>query len=126
MIRKLAVPLHWLLIAVGVLSLLANSGMSFAASAWQEEWERVLRAAKSEGKLSLIGPLGTDRRDALSQAFESKYGITVEYHPDAGAGIFPRLSTERKAGLYLWDVVIRDRKSTRLNSSHLGISYAVF
>jgi len=106
MIRKLAVPLHWLLIAVGALSLLVNSGMSFAASAWQEEWERVLRAAKSEGKLSLIGPLGTDRRDALSQAFESKYGITVEYHPDAGAGIFPRLSTERKAGLYLWDVVI--------------------
>src|SRR5205814_9592058 len=25
-----------------------------------------------------------------------------------------------------WDFVSRDRKSTRLNSSHLGISYAVF
>ena len=58
MIRKFAVPAHLLLIAVGVLSLLANSGMSFAASAGQEEWERVLLAAKSEGKLSLIGPLG--------------------------------------------------------------------
>ena len=50
--------------------------------------------------------LGGDRRDALSQAFQSKYGITVEYHPDAGAGIFPRLNAERKAGLYLWDVLI--------------------
>ena len=57
-------------------------------------------------KLTLIGPLGADRRDALSQAFQSKYGITVEYHPDAGAGIFPRLNAERKAGLYLWDVLI--------------------
>ena len=30
----------------------------------------------------------------------------MEYHPDAGAGIFPRLNAERKAGLYLWDVLI--------------------
>jgi iron(III) transport system substrate-binding protein len=98
--------LHLLLIVFGMLFLLVVSGVCFAAPAWQEEWERVLRAAKSEGKLSLIGPLGSDRRDALSQAFQSKYGITVEYHPDAGAGIFPRLNAERKAGLYLWDVVI--------------------
>ena len=63
-------------------------------------------AAKSEGKLAMIGPLGTDRRDALTEAFQSKYGITVEYHADAGAGILPRLSAERKAGLYLWDVLV--------------------
>jgi len=82
MIRKFS--LHSLVIVFGMLSLVAVSGMGFAASAWQDEWERVLRAAKSEGKLSLIGPLGGDRRDALSQAFQSKYGIAVEYHPDAG------------------------------------------
>jgi len=105
MIRKFTLPVH-LLIAVGVLFLIVSSKMSFAASASQEEWERVLRAAKSESKLSLIGPLGADRRDALAQGFQSKYGITVEYHADAGAGIFPRLSAERTAGLYLWDVVI--------------------
>jgi hypothetical protein len=98
--------LHLPLVVFGVLFLVAASATGFAASAWQEEWERVLRSAKSEGKLSLIGPLGADRRDALSQGFESKYGITVEYHPDAGAGIFPRLNAERKAGLYLWDVLI--------------------
>src|SRR5262249_59885128 len=101
MIRKFAVPQHLLLIAVGVFFLLANSGMSFAASAGQEEWERVLPAAKGEGKLLLIGPLGADRRDALTQGFQSRYGITVEDHPDAGARIFPRLITERKPGLYL-------------------------
>ncbi len=89
-----------------LLFVVADSKLCFAAPAWQEEWERVLRAAKSEGKLSVIGPVGADRSDALSQGFQSKYGITVEYHPDAGAGIFPRLNAERKAGLYLWDVVI--------------------
>jgi len=101
MIRSL-----FLLIVFGVLLLAAISGVAIAGPAWQEEWERVLRAAKSEGKLAMIGPLGADRRDALTEAFQSKYGITVEYHADAGAGILPRLSAERKAGLYLWDVLV--------------------
>lgn len=94
------------LIVFGVLLLVAVSGVAIAGQAWQEEWDRVLRLAKSEGKLAMIGPLGTDRRDALTEAFQSKYGITVEYHADAGAGILPRLSAERKAGLYLWDVLV--------------------
>jgi iron(III) transport system substrate-binding protein len=94
------------LIVFGVLLLVAVSGVAIAGQAWQEEWDRVLRLAKSEGKLAMIGPLGTDRRDALTEAFQSKYGIIVEYHADAGAGILPRLSAERKAGLYLWDVLV--------------------
>ena len=103
--------LHWLCLVFGML-FFADAAIGFAASAWQEEWERVLRAAKSEGKLTLIGPLGADRRDALSQGFQSKYGIAVEYHPDAGAGIFPRLNAERKAGLFLWDVLISGTSTT--------------
>jgi iron(III) transport system substrate-binding protein len=98
--------LHLLTVIFGILIVAVHSDIGFAASSWQEEWDRVLRAAKSEGKVTLIGPLGADRRDALSQGFQSKYGITVEYHPDAGAGIFPRLNAERKAGLYLWDLLI--------------------
>jgi iron(III) transport system substrate-binding protein len=78
----------------------------FAAAPGQEEWERVLQAAKKEGKVAVIGPTGADRRDALTIAFEKKYGIAIEYHADSGAGILPRLSAERKAGRYLWDVVI--------------------
>src|SRR5262245_62913623 len=38
------------------------------------------------------------------------------------SSIFVGCSTGRSAGL----APLRDRKSTRLNSSHLGISYAVF
>src|SRR5262245_10164290 len=103
--RKISFHLPRIVLAALCL-VVADSKIGFAAAAWQEEWDRVVRAAKAEGKLSMIGPLGADRRDALSQGFQNKYGITVEYHPDAGAGIFPRLSAERKAGLYLWDVVI--------------------
>ena len=85
---------------------LAMGASANAAAPWQDEWERVLQAAKKEGKVAMIGPVGADRRDALTIAFEKKYGISVEYHADSGAGILPRLSAERKADRYLWDVVV--------------------
>lgn len=71
-----------------------------------QEWEKVLEAAKKEGKVSLIGPVGSDRRDVLGEPFQKKYGITVEYWGDRGSGIGPRLSAERNAGQYLWDVAV--------------------
>ena len=71
-----------------------------------QEWEKILAAGKKEGKVAMIGPVGADRRDVLVEPFQKKYGITVEYFPDRGAGIGPRLSTERGAGQYLWDVTV--------------------
>ena len=65
--------------------LVALAGLANAAGSWQEEWERVLQAAKKEGKVAMIGPVGAERRDALTIAFEKKYGISVEYHADSGA-----------------------------------------
>ena len=93
-------------LALGCLLTALLTGTGFAAAPGQEEWERVLQAAKKEGKVAIIGPTGADRRDALTITFEKKYGIAVEYHADSGAGILPRLSAERKADRYLWDVVI--------------------
>src|SRR5438094_228553 len=46
--------------------LLVLTGMANAGAIWQEEWERVLHAAKKEGKVAIIGPIGADRRDALA------------------------------------------------------------
>ena len=103
-----ALILGWMLAAL-------LTGAAFAATPWQEEWERVLHAAKKEGKVAIIGPIGADRRDALTIAFEKKYGISVEYHADSGAGILPRLSAERKADRYLWDAVITGTTTTLEN-----------
>jgi len=77
-----------------------------AGTALAAEWDQVLAAAKKEGKVSVIGPVGPDRRDVLTQPFQKKYGITVEYHADRGSGIGPRVAAERRAGKYLWDIVI--------------------
>ena len=47
-----------------------------------QEWEKVLAAAKKEGKVAVIGPVGADRRDVLVEPFQKKYGITVDYFAD--------------------------------------------
>ncbi len=85
----------------------APPGVSLSQpSAESSDWDRVLAAAKQEGTVAVIGPTGDDRRAALTEDFERTYGITVEYVADAGAGIPPRLSAERGAGQYRWDVFV--------------------
>ena len=81
----------------------------WAASAelcFGQEWEKILAAGKKEGTVAVIGPVGADRRDVLVDPFQKKYGITVEYSADRGSSIGPRLTAERGAGQYLWDVVV--------------------
>src|SRR5258705_3491448 len=47
--------------------------------------------------------------------------VLYHYHPPT-----PSNHPEKRAGMLVFGGVFIDRKSTRLNSSHLGISYAVF
>jgi iron(III) transport system substrate-binding protein len=77
-----------------------------ATDDWQDEWDRVLAAARQEGTVAVIGPTGDERRASLIESFERAYGIRVEYLADTGAGVGPRLSSERGANQYLWDVYI--------------------
>src|SRR5205814_7894426 len=51
--------------------------------------------------------------------------VTLDGQPAGVAPVYPWIYT---GGIdpYLWEPIPGDRKSTRLNSSHLGISYAVF
>jgi iron(III) transport system substrate-binding protein len=76
------------------------------SATWQDDWGALQKAAKAEGKLVLIGPAGSDRRDALVLPFQQKFGISVEYLPDPAPMIPTRVATERQAGKYLLDVVI--------------------
>jgi hypothetical protein len=64
-------------------------------AAWTQQWEQIVDAAKREGKIAIIGPTGSDRRDSLVQPFQQKYGIATEYFPGQGSSIAPRLSAER-------------------------------
>ena len=76
------------LFSLGILMALL-SGMTTAHAAWQEEWERVVTAAKKEGTVAVMGPTGTHRRDVLTQPFQKKYGIQVLYRGERGSGATP-------------------------------------
>jgi iron(III) transport system substrate-binding protein len=83
----------------------ASGGAARGASP-QEEWELALQGAKKEGKVSVIGFLAKDVRDVLTQPFEKRFGIPVEYLAVAGPETPPKIAAERKAGQYLWDIFI--------------------
>jgi iron(III) transport system substrate-binding protein len=70
------------------------------------DWDQVLAAARREGSVAVAGPDGDAMRDVLTQSFEKQYGIKVEYLGDPGPGIPPRVTAERGANQYLWDVFI--------------------
>ena len=77
-----------------------------AGADWQSDWDRTLAAAKKEGTVAVITDVTASMRDALTLAFQSKYGIQVELFGALGREVPPRVLAERKAGRYLWDVFV--------------------
>src|SRR5205814_10314310 len=74
-------------------------------------------SARTAGRSATAREPGS--RTTLATYFKSDRGL----FPRAGEAFFRRAWARRPAGC---TGISRDRKSTRLNSSHLGISYAVF
>src|ERR1035437_9849927 len=70
----------------------------------QGEWNRVIEAARKEGKLVIYASTIGDARMAISKAFTDKYGISIEFVQGRGAELVQRLSTERSAWIYQVDV----------------------
>ncbi|HLB29515.1 MAG TPA: extracellular solute-binding protein, partial [Dehalococcoidia bacterium] len=100
----------------------AGAGPPTAAvkPAWEVEWEQVLEAAKREGKVAVAGPDGAGPRRALTEPFEAKYGIKVEFQGFQGAEFAARLREERKASQYLWDVFIGGTTTMIVNIKPIG------
>lgn len=73
---------------------------------WQAEWDQVLQAAKKEGKVAVIGFLSREVREVLTEPFQKQYGIPVEYLGAQGPEVPTKVSAERQAGQYLWDVFV--------------------
>ena len=105
----------WSALAVGLLALAACAAEEKATpapaaspggakAAWEQEWDRVVEAAKKEGTVTVVGPEGDEMRKALSKPMKEKYGITVELLGGSGSALASRIKAERDAGQYLWDV----------------------
>ncbi len=73
--------------------------------AWEGEWERLVAAAKQEGRLGLMTLVGPGYRKGID-AFQAAFpGIEVEQSGFVGASAYiPKINEERKAGIYSFDV----------------------
>src|SRR5262245_63378360 len=95
-------------------------GVAFLAAGIGSATADKLDDIKARGKL-LIGNSET------SPPFSSREnGKVIGYDVDLAAQVAKRLSVGMEFVPVINSERIPDRKSTRLNSSHLGISYAVF
>jgi ABC-type Fe3+ transport system substrate-binding protein len=82
-------------------------GPAVAQERWEKEWNELVAAAKREGEVAVMSSAGgSEPRKALTEAFEKKYGIRVEYLSASGSAMVSRLKTERTAGQYLWDIFL--------------------
>lgn len=74
--------------------------------AWQLKWEETLAEAKKEGRVSLYTWLGPEMTRALRDGFSRKYGLELMVTTASGAELEAKINQERRAGLYLVDVVL--------------------
>ena len=85
----------------------AVSSPALAAGVAQPEWDRLVAAARTEGKLSLAVPPGPQYEPAIREAFAQTFpGIQVEMVNLLGGQFRQRVEKERAAGQYDWDACI--------------------
>lgn len=85
------------------------SGPSPAVAAkqgWQQEWDKLVKAAQEEGTLVITTSMPTDARTALSDFIKGKYGLKIEFIVGRAGERVEKLMTERRAGLYTTDVYL--------------------
>ncbi len=75
-------------------------------AARQDDWDKVVREARKEGKVTVYGDALGDTSPAWKAAFKRKYGIDIDFLMGRGGEMAQKLLSERRAGLKLYDVGI--------------------
>ena len=70
------------------------------------EWEKLLDAAKQEGKVTVSIPASAEMRKQLEEQFKKRYGIEVEIFTARGSAAVRRMADEFKAGVRHFDLHI--------------------
>jgi len=98
--RLLAALTLWLLSAAPALA------QSKAA-----DWDRIVEAAKKEGKVVASIPPSPELRKTMELAFSRRYGIATEFVPARGGAIIQRMVSEAKSGAQYFDLHIGGTES---------------
>lgn len=75
------------------------------------DWDRIVEAAKKEGKVVASIPPSPELRKGMEVAFTRRYGIAVEFMPARGGAVIQRMVSESKAGVQYLDLHIGGTES---------------
>lgn len=75
------------------------------------EWEKIVEAAKKEGKVVASIPPSAQVRKGLEEAFAKRFGIVIESVPARGSTVIRRIVEESKAGVRYFDVHVGGTES---------------
>lgn len=71
---------------------------------WEAEWEKILTTGRREGVVVLYSTLGSDVRNAFTEAFPKATGIKLDMVTGRSSQAAAKITTERNVGIYLVDV----------------------
>ena len=98
--------MRWRLKVNFLILLLCLTGIDSARAAdAQDEWRRLVEAAKKEGKVVVGGPPTAVLRRQFKETFESRFGIELELLSAPGPQNANRAISEFKAGVKFFDVL---------------------
>src|SRR5262245_64844127 len=80
-----------------VILLLAVHGRSLGADA-NPDWERVVGAAKKEGKVVIGAPPGSDFRNEVQASLKKRFDLDSEFIQAPGPNLMSKIVAEKQAG----------------------------
>ncbi len=118
MTRRIMIFVGLLILGLQIAGCALSSGGSGAPAApatekakpvaedWQQKWNKLQADAKGEGKVVIATSAGPVVRDAFTKAFTGKFGVNMEFIVAKPEETVPKLVAERRAGMYLVDMLI--------------------
>ena len=87
--------------------ILADHSAIFAAEAKRSpEWDKIIEAAKKEGKIVIAIPPAAELRKEMEIVLRQKLGLEAELVPNPGPRNASRIAAEQKAGVRYFDALI--------------------
>jgi iron(III) transport system substrate-binding protein len=99
------------LVIAGTLLTPAFGFAQAAKAATQNDWQKIVEAAKQEGKVVISMPPSAELRKGIEDAFTKQYGISVELVPARGANLIGRIADEHRTGVHYFDLHIGGTES---------------
>ncbi len=100
-----------LVVAALILADLVGTAAAQTGQGRPSEWDKIVEAAKKEGKVVASIPPSRKLRKGMEIAFTRRYGVRVEFVPARGGASIQRMISEAKAGVQYVDLHIGGTES---------------